>query len=66
MSTANPRNLQAGPGFRAARSPRLRTAHYFLIPRSAEVSASMKAGRENNRSAYFMRGAAGLGSAMPY
>jgi hypothetical protein len=38
---------------------------YFRIPRSAEVSASMNAGRENSRSEYFMSGAAGLGNAMP-
>lgn len=38
---------------------------YFLIPRSAEVSASENAGRANSRSAYFMRGAACLGMAIP-
>ena len=38
---------------------------YFRIPRSADVSASMNAGRENSLSAYFISGAAGLGSWMP-
>src|SRR5204862_4627116 len=39
--------------------------HYFLITFSDGVSASMKAGREKMRSAYFMSGAAGLPSLMP-
>jgi hypothetical protein len=30
------------------------------------VSASMNAGRENRRSAYFISGAAALGSEIPY
>ena len=34
---------------------------YLRIPRSAEVSASENAGRENSRSAYFMSGAACFG-----
>src|SRR5262249_43462570 len=34
---------------------------YLRIPRSADVSASENAGRENSRSAYFMSGAAGFG-----
>jgi hypothetical protein len=38
---------------------------YLRIPRSAEVSASEKAGRANSRSAYFMSGAAVFGIWMP-
>jgi hypothetical protein len=38
---------------------------YLRIPLSALVRASMNAGRENSRSAYFMSGAAGLGSWIP-
>jgi len=43
----------------------LERMRHFLMPRSADVSASMNAGRENSRSAYFISGAAGLGSPMP-
>ena len=45
-----------------ARVPSRCSRRYFLIPLSALVSASMNAGRENSRSAYFISGAAGLGS----
>src|SRR5438552_1071538 len=38
---------------------------YLRIPRSAEVSASMNAGRENHRPEYFISGAAGFGSWIP-
>jgi len=38
---------------------------YLRIPRSADVNASMNAGRENRRSAYFISGAAGFGNWMP-
>ena len=44
------------------RNPLLDKMRHLRIPRSADVSASMNAGRENSRSAYFMSGAAGLGS----
>lgn len=39
--------------------------HYFRMTFSEGVSASMKAGRENRRSAYFISGAAVFGSEMP-
>ena len=38
---------------------------HFRMPRSAEVSASEKAGRANSRSAYFISGAACFGITMP-
>ena len=38
---------------------------HLRIPRSALVSASINAGRENRRSAYFIKGAACLGTWMP-
>src|SRR5258708_34921900 len=45
--------------------PAISDQDYLRIPRSAEVSASMNAGREKSRSAYFISGAAGFGSWMP-
>jgi hypothetical protein len=38
---------------------------HLRMPRSALVSASMNAGRENSRSAYFISGAACFGNWMP-
>jgi hypothetical protein len=48
----------APPALRAGGLPR-----HLRMPRSAEVSASEKAGRANSRSAYFISGAACLGIA---